>query len=88
VYPSYDRKSGRTTTAEGFEAPPHLRHLYAHLVENHFVESIRNYTPEFLPIYSGDVLAKIKSGDGSWEKLVPRPIAEVIKAKGLFGWQG
>jgi hypothetical protein len=32
------------------------------------------------------VLAKIKAGDASWEKLVPPPIAQVIKAKRLFGW--
>jgi hypothetical protein len=55
-------------------------------VENRFVENIRNYNPDYLKIYSGDVLAKIKAGDASWEKLVPPPIAQVIKAKQLFGW--
>ena len=68
------------------EVAPHLRHLYAHLVENGFVENIRSYNPEYLKIYSGDVLDKIKAGDVSWEKMVPPPIARVIKAKRLFGW--
>ncbi len=86
VYPSLDRKTGKLTTVENMEVAPHLRHLYAHLVENRFVENIRNYNPEYLTIYSRDVLEKIKAGDASWEKLVPPPIAQVIKTKRLFGW--
>jgi hypothetical protein len=86
VYPSLDRKTGKLITVENMEVAPHLRHLYAHLVENGFVENIRNYNPEYLKIYSGDVLDKIKAGDVSWEKMVPAPIARVIKAKRLFGW--
>ena len=86
VYPSLDRKTGQITTVENMEVAPHLRHLFAHLVENRFVENIRNYNPDFLPIYSRDVLDKIKVGDASWEKLVPPPIAQVIKTKRLFGW--
>jgi len=86
VYPSLDRKTGKLTTVENMDVAPHLRHLYAHLVENRFVENIRNYNPDYLTIYSRDVREKIKAGDGSWEKLVPPPIAQVIKAKRLFGW--
>ena len=86
VYPSLDRKTGKLITVENLEVAPHLRHLYAHLVENRFVENIRNYNPDVLNIYSGDVLDKIQAGDAAWEKLVPPPIVEVIKAKQLFGW--
>jgi len=68
------------------EVAPHLKHLYAHLVENNFVEDIRGYNPACLSIYSGDVLNKIQSGDASWEKMVPAPVANVIKAKRLFGY--
>ena len=87
VYPSLDRKTGKLITLENLEVPPHLRHLFAHLVENRFVENIRNYNPDCLKIYSGDVLKQIQSGDDAWEKLVPPPIVEVIKTKQLFGWQ-
>ncbi len=86
VYPSLDRKTGKLTTVENMEVAPHLRHLYPHLVENRFVENIRNYNPDYQSIYSRDVLDKIKAGDASREKLVPPPIARVIKAKRLFGW--
>ncbi len=42
--------------------------------------------PTALKIYSGEVLAKIHSGDESLAKLIPPQIFEVIKAKKLFGW--
>jgi hypothetical protein len=85
IYPSLD-KGSKLTTVQNMEVAPHLKHLYAHLVENKFVEDIRNYTPECLSIYSGDVLKKIESGDASWEKSVPSPVADVIKKKRLFGY--
>jgi hypothetical protein len=87
VYPSLDR-NGKLTTLENMEIAPRLRHLFAHLVENRFVENIQNYNPDYLGIYSGDVLKKIQSGDPAWEQLVPAPIAGVIKAKQLYGWRG
>lgn len=86
VYPSLDKKTGKLTTIENLEVAPNLRHLYAHLVENKFVENIVNYSPGVLNIYSGDVLAKIQAGDESLAQLIPAPIFEVIKAKKLFGW--
>jgi hypothetical protein len=86
VYPSLDRKTGKLTTFDNLEVPPHLRHLYAHLIENKFIEGITNYNPEALKVYSGEVLAKIHSADESLSKLTPAPIFELIKAKKLFGW--
>ena len=85
VYPSLD-KSGKLTTVGNMEVAPHLKHLYAHLVQNKFVEDIRNYSTDCLSTYSGDVLKKIQSGDASWEKCVPAGVAEVIKKKRLFGY--
>jgi hypothetical protein len=87
VYPSLDKKTGQLTTVENMQVAPHLRHLYAHLVENKFIDNITNYNPDALKIYSGEVLAKIHSGDESLSHLIPAPIFEVIKAKKLFGWQ-
>jgi len=85
VYPSLDLESGQVITGESFPVPPHLGHLQAYLLENRFIQSIRNYQPGLLAIRSRDVLARIQSGDSSWEPLVPRPIVDVIKRHGLFG---
>jgi len=86
VYPSLDKKTGRLTTVENLEVAPELRHLYAHLLENKFIENITDFNPEALKIYSGDVLAKIQAGDESLAQLIPPQIFEVLKAKKLFGW--
>ena len=71
---------------ENLDIAPNLRHLYQHLVENKFIVDIANYNADALKIYSGEVLAKIHSGDESLGKLIPPQIFEVIKAKQLFGW--
>jgi hypothetical protein len=86
ICPHLDLASGRQLTVENFPAPAHLRHLYAHLVENRFIQGLRNFNARLLPIRSQDVLTKIESGDASWEQLVPPMIAEIIKREGLFGY--
>jgi hypothetical protein len=86
VYPSLDKKTGKLTTVENMEVAPHQRHLYAHLVENKFIENITGYNAEMLKVYSGELLAKIHAGDEAIAKLVPPQIFELIKAKKLFGW--
>jgi hypothetical protein len=86
VYPSLDKKTGQLFTVENLEVAPNLRHLYAHLVENKFIENITGYNAGALKIYSSEVLAKIHSGDESLAQLIPPQIFEVIRAKKLFGW--
>jgi hypothetical protein len=85
VYPSLDKMTGQITTGANLQVAPHLRHLYAHLLANNFIEDLP-YDPAALKIYSGDVLAKIQAGDESLTRFIPPPIFEVIKAKKLFGW--
>ena len=40
----------------------------------------------YLSIRTPDVLARIERGDPSWERLVPPAVADIIKARKLFGW--
>ncbi len=87
VYPSLNKKTGKLSTIDDLEVAPGQRHLYAHLVENKFIQNIAITDPDLLRIYSGDVLAKIQTGDESLARLIPAPIFEVIKAKKLFGWR-
>jgi hypothetical protein len=87
VYPSLDFASGRVVTADNFQVAPRLRHLYAHLTENRFIQGLGDVKADLLRIRSRDVLDKIEAGDASWEKLVPPLIAEVIKREKLFGWR-
>lgn len=86
VYPSYHFATGRTATAGNFVIPDRLKHLYHHLRENEDIQDVTPSNPEFLRIRSQDVLDKITTRDAAWEKLVPPPIVDVIKAKKLFGY--
>jgi hypothetical protein len=86
VYPLLDAASGSVITARNVRVLPHLQHLYDYLIENKFIQPIRDYRPEYLPIFSGDVLARIKSGDQRWETMVPPQVAQIIKERSLFGY--
>lgn len=86
VYPHVDLNTGRKLTVENFPVPPHLKHLYEHVVGNGFIQGIRNFNADLLPIRSRDVLGRIQSGDASWEQQVPPVIAEIIKRDRLFGY--
>jgi hypothetical protein len=87
VYPSRNPVSGDVITAETLPLPPSGRPLLAYLLENGFVESIRNYNPDYLSIMTPDVLAKLQSGDPAWENMVPPLIVRAIKRDRLFRWQ-
>jgi hypothetical protein len=86
VYPYQDPSSNSIITATNLLVAFNLRHLYAYLLENQYIENICDYNPSFLSIFSKDVLAKIKSGDPDWEKMVPVEVAQIIKERALFGY--
>jgi hypothetical protein len=88
VYPLLDSKTGALITAGNLHVAPNLRHLHAYLVENRFIDSIRDFDPACLPIFSREVLQKIRSGDPSWEKAVPPQVAQMIRERNLFGCKG
>ncbi len=84
VYPLREPKTGALITAGNLRVPPNLRHLYSYLVESRFIESMQGFNDKCLPIFSRDVLAKIRCGDGSWEAMVPTLVAQMIKERRLF----
>ena len=73
--------------ARNVHVSPHLQNLYAHLLENHYVDSIVGYDSDILSIFSRDVLRRLKENDATWEDMVPAPVAQAIKTRGLFGYQ-
>jgi hypothetical protein len=85
VYPLLEEKSGSLITATNLRVAPNLRHLHAYLVENRFIEGLRDYDEKCLPIFSRDVLKKLRSGDKSWEEMVPQEVAKMIRERNLFG---
>jgi hypothetical protein len=73
-------------TARNVQVVDHLRNLYEHLVENHYIDCIFGFDPEILNIFSRDVLTRIQAGDPTWEAMVPKPVATAIKRRALFGY--
>jgi len=88
VYPYRDPVTGSVITAGNLRVAPNLRHLYSYLMENLFIQGLRDVNESCLPIFSRDVLAKIRKGDSSWEQMVPEQAAALIKERKLFGLQG
>ncbi|MGH7847836.1 MAG: TonB-dependent receptor [Candidatus Binatia bacterium] len=87
VYPGRDPRSGRVYTVETAPLPSPWQHLRALLLEIHRLEPIRHYNESYLTIFPQDALAKIGRNDPGWEEMVPPLVAEMIKTKGLFGYQ-
>jgi len=78
--------SGIMITARNLQVSDRLRNLYAHLLENHNLDCILGSNPEYLNIFSRDVLQRIKSDDQTWERLVPAKVAAIIKERRLLGY--
>jgi hypothetical protein len=87
VYPWCDPTTNQVVTAENMEVAPHLKHLYAYLLETKCIVSIQKHNVDYLPIFSRNVLARIQTGDATWETMVPKQIVEIIKKNRLFGYK-
>jgi hypothetical protein len=87
VYPFRPSRDQPLITAENLQVAPHLTDLYAYLLRNRSIESIRGYQEDYLPIFSRDVLAKLRTGRSGWEKMVPPSVAQLIKRRKLLGYR-
>jgi hypothetical protein len=86
VYPTIEAGSEGITTVDTLEVASALEHLYAYLRTNGFIEPIRRFDAAFLHVSPSDVLAKIQTGDSSWETMVPSKVFQMITQKRLFGY--
>jgi hypothetical protein len=83
--PSHAFASSVLINAKNVQIADHLRNLYAHLLEAHYIDCIVGFDPSILHIFSRDVLRRIKEGDVTWEKMVPEAVVAAIKRRELFG---
>jgi hypothetical protein len=88
VYPWRDSVTNVLRTVENTVMPLHLEGLYRHVVERSKIKQLNHFDESLLHIFSGDVLKRIQDGDESWISMVPPAIAEVIKERRFFGYQG
>jgi hypothetical protein len=87
IYPLLDRNSGELTTVDTLRVAPELEKLYDYLVEKGCIEQLDNFNPNYLPIFSHDVLEQIKAGQPGWVEFVPPEVADVICRRGFFGYR-
>lgn len=86
-YPLLDQGTDELTTCENLAIKPELQHLYTYLLDRGGINSLDNFSRDCLSIFSRDVLRKIGDCDPSWEELVPKAVAEVIKKRKYFDYQ-
>jgi hypothetical protein len=73
-------------TVNDIKVRPELQPLYDYLAWRGSFVHLDNYRPEFLPIFSRDVLRRIAANDDTWESMVPPEVAELIKRRAFFGY--
>src|SRR5262249_16440557 len=85
VYPKRETLAGPVLTVETMPIAAGWRHLRDFLLESGHLVPIQRYDESLLSIYTKDVLARIQSGDASWQTMVPPAVADPIRTKSLFG---
>lgn len=73
-------------TAQNLPVLSHLTLLHSYLLEQGSIVELKNYNPELLKVLSRDILKRIATGDPTWEEVVPKPAAELIKHRKLLGY--
>ncbi len=74
-------------TANSYRPEEHLKSLYQYVMDHGFIESLENFQPDCLDLFSRDTLAKILAHDKEWEKDVPPEVAVIIKERKLWGYE-
>jgi predicted Zn-dependent protease with MMP-like domain len=87
LYPYKDPETHELLDASTLKVEENLKELYKYFKLNNRIVDIKNYNPEFLEIYSREILRKIACNIKGWENQVPEGVAEMIKERGMFGYK-
>src|SRR5215510_4571742 len=87
VYPYLQRAGEPLQTVNTLEVQPELSTLYDYLARRGSFVHLDNYNPEYLSIFSRDVLKRVAAGDESWDEMVPPQVADLIRHRGFFGYK-
>ena len=86
VYPLRPTADNELKTVHDVKVQPELQPLYDYLYGRGSFVHLDNFRPDYLPIFSRDVLRRIAAQDDSWESMVPAEVAELIKRRAFFGY--
>src|SRR5947209_8484954 len=87
LYPMVDEQTGALVTSIELDVAPYLRSLYRYLLENGFIREITDYNPNYLRIHPPDALARLQSGDPTWEPMVPAEVSDRVRIRRFFGYR-
>jgi hypothetical protein len=87
VYPLQRSQNDVLQTVDNLEVDSSLRPLYDYLAMRGSFVPLDNHRPEYLSIFSRDVLQKISIGDSAWESMVPEAVADLVKQRSFFEYQ-
>ena len=86
VYPVRPTPDDELKTVDDIKVQPEIQPLYDYLAGRGSFVNLDNFRPEYLPIFSRDVLRRIAANDESWETMVPGEVAALIKKRAFFGY--
>ena len=82
-----DNDKPELITCDNLRVQPQLTNLYRHLLENGYIEHIRDIDESLLDIFSRDILSAIAQNDPIWESMVPAAAVALIKKHQLYGYR-
>jgi len=86
VYPLQAASGDSLCTVNDISVGSELQPLYDYLAGRGSFVDLDNFRPEYLSIFSRDVLRRIAANDDSWECMVPADVAALIKRRAFFGY--
>lgn len=86
VYPALQEGAAELINAHNLPIPEGVKFLYKHLLDNRQIVDFQRYNPNYLHIFSKQVLQMIRNGETGWEEMTPAKVASMIKEACLFGY--
>jgi hypothetical protein len=86
VYPLQPGPDDELKTVDDIKVQPEIQPLYDYLAGRGSFVNLDNFCPDYLCIFSRDVLRRIAANDESWETMVPDEVATLIKKRAFFGY--
>lgn len=85
VYPALQEDAEELLTTANLKLESKVNNIHEYIVSTGKLIDIENYNKEKLHIFSNTVLKSIQEGNDEWEEMVPKFVANTIKAKKMFG---
>jgi hypothetical protein len=78
VYPEPNRGTTELRHASEAQVAPHLRHLFAHLLENQSIAGLTAGVENANRCSPSDIRLMMENGDPAWIQLVPQPVVTAL----------